>query len=266
MKSFLKINFGTLVLLVLSLNVFAQSSQQIENELVNAIKEVQKYSTYGGNYDEDRLSKANDLFEEKLVKYTKNAAVLKYNFPKLGDLIIIATSEDGRFRVYSWDLETGGTMHDYSRVYQYQADDGKVYSRTDKKASVEDGGAGSFVYSIFPVNVKSGVVYVVCTTFIGSTSDHYGAADLYKIEGSSLIDKVKLFKTKQGLTDSIGFEYDFFSVVNRKERPLKLIQFDKTTQTIKIPIVIQDAKTPQGRVTNKFINYKYDGNYFVRVN
>lgn len=266
MKLFLKIKFGLLVLFVLSLNVFAQNNQQIENELVGAIKEVQKYSTYGGNYDEDKLYKANDLFEEKLLKHTKNAAALKYNFPKLGDLIFITTSEDGRFRIYSWDLETGGTMHDYSRVYQYQADDGKIYSQTDKKESVEDGGAGSYVYSIFPVNVNSAKVYVVCTTFIGSTSDHYGAANLYKIEGSELIDKVKLFKTKEGLTDSINFEYDFFSVVNRKERPLKLIQFDKATQTIKIPIVIQDKKSPLGRVTDKFINYKYDGNYFVRIN
>ena len=265
MKLFLKIKFAALVLFVLSLNVFAQSSQQIENELIGAIKEVQKYSTYGDSYDEDKLDKANVLFEGKLIKYTKNAATLKYSFPKLSDLIIIATSEDGRFRIYSWDLETGGTMHDYSRVYQYQADDGKIYSRADEKLSVEDGGAGSFVYSIFPVKVKSGVVYVVCTTFIGSTSDHYGAADLYKIEGSKLIDKVKMFKTKEGLTDSISFEYDFFSVVDRKERPLKLIQFDKTTQTIKIPIVIQDEKSPQGRVTNRFINYKYDGNYFVKV-
>ena len=260
------VTFFALCLGVFNVSAFAQTNAQIEKELVVAIKEVQKYGTYSGNYDDDKLTEAENNFQEKLLKYTKNSATLKYAFPALGDLIIIASSEDGKLRAYSWDKESGGTMHDYSVVYQYQGTDGKTYSRADKQnADEEDTSGGSFIYDIFTVNAKSGKSYALCTTFIGSTTDHYGSVSLNKITGNELVDKVKLFKTKSGLTDSIGFEYGFYSVADWDGRPLKLIRFDKTTQTIKIPVVIQDKESPLGKVTKNFINYKFDGTYFVKV-
>ncbi len=84
--------------------------------MVAAIKDVQKYSKYGSGYDEEKLSKANEVFEEKLLKYTKISSTLNYKFSELSDLLVIATSDDGKFRIYSWDKEDGGTMHDYSSV------------------------------------------------------------------------------------------------------------------------------------------------------
>lgn len=265
MKYIFRIGFIVFHLIIFSFLASGQTNAKIESELTSAIKEVQKYSNYGDNRDDDKLYKAGAAFEKMLLKYTKNSATLRYGFPKLGDLIIIATSEDGRFRTYSWDEETGGTMHDYSVVYQYQGTDGKIYSRTDKRATAEDGGAGSFIYSIYEVNSGIANIYVACSTFIGSTNDHYGSAGLYKIEKNRLADNIKLFKTAKGLTDSIGFEYNFFSVVDRKERPIKLIQFDKKSQTLKIPIVIADEKDSLGRVTNRFINYQFNGTYFVKI-
>ena len=260
------VTFFALYLSGFSISAFAQTNAQIEKELVAAFKEVQKYGTYGGNYDDGKLTEAENNFQEKLLRFTKNSATLKYAFPALGDLIIIATAEDGELRTYSWDEESGGTMHDYSVVYQYQGADGKTYSRVDKQnADEEDTVGGSFVYDIFTVNAKSEKIYALCTTFIGSTTDHYGSVSLDKVTGNDLIDKVKLFKTKSGLTDSIGFEYDFYSVADWDGRPLKLIRFDKTMQTIKIPVVIQDKESPLGKVTKNFISYKFDGTYFVKV-
>ncbi len=265
MKIFLKVNFVVLILFIGAFSAFAQTNAQIEKELVAALKEVQKYSNYGENSDDEKLSKANEVFEGKLLKYTKTAATLSYKFPELSKLMYNATSADGRFRIFSWDTETGGTMHDFSRVYQYAGANGKVYSEGEPAAE-EDGGAGSFVYDIFTVNSKSGAIYIVCTTFIGSTSDHYQTATLFKIEGDKINDKVNLIKTKSGLTNNLSFEYNFFSVVDRKERPVKLISFDKKTKTLRIPVVINDKEFPNGRVTNKFISYRFDGNNFVKVN
>lgn len=262
MKNLLKLNFVVLLLFISS--VFAQTLQKIEQELVKNIKEVQKYSTYGSNYDDEKLSAANEVFETNLLKYTKIASTLSYGFPALNKLMMNATSDDGKFRIYSWDMETGGTMHDYARVYQYLGADGKVYSKMDDNAE-EDGGAGSFVYAIYTVDSKSGKIYIVCSNFIGSTQDHYQSANLYKIDGNSLKDKIKLIKTSEGMTDTLNFEYNFFSVVDRKERPIKLILFDKKTKTLKIPVVINDKEFPNGRVTNKFINYQFNGTNFVKV-
>lgn len=264
MKKILQYKFVSFFLLAFCISAFGQSNAQIEQELTKAIEEVQKYSTYGDNHDEDKLDKANDEFKKKLLKYTKKTATLKYNFPKLGELIIIATSNDGKFRTYSWDEEHGGTMHDYAVVYQYQGADGKVYSRTDKEAATDGGNIGAFVYSIYAVNSKKGKVYVVCSTFIAGNSNHYGSANLYKIKGDKLVDKVKLFKTKKGFTDSIGFDYDFFSVVDRPERPIKLILFDEKRKTVKIPVVIKKNENDYGDVTDRFINYRFNGAYFVK--
>jgi len=81
-----------------------------------------------------------------------------------------------------------------------------------------------------------------------------------------LDQRVRLIKTKAGMQNRIGFEYGFFSVANRKERPIKLIRFDERTKTLMIPVVIADKATDgPGRVTNRFINYRFNGTYFVNV-
>jgi hypothetical protein len=259
----MKIFITGLFLLLSTMSVPAQSNAQIEKELAAAIKEVQKYSNYGNAYDGDKLSRANEVFEKKLLKYTKVPSTLTYKFSALDDLLTIAASEDGRFRIFSWDMQDGGTMHDYARVYQYKGADGKVYSKTD--AQTEDSYGGGFVTDIFTLATKIGAVYIVCSTSVGSTSDHYQSADLYKIAGSALNDKIKLIKTRSGLTSTLGFEYNFFSVVDRQERPVRLISFDKRTKILKIPVVIEDEKFPNGKVTNKFISYQFNGGYFVKV-
>jgi hypothetical protein len=61
------------------------------------------------------------------------------------------------------------------------------------------------------------------------------------------------------MTGRISVEFDFFSVVDRPERPLKLIKFDKTKTIIYIPVVYED-----GKVTDKFIQYKFNGKYFEK--
>ena len=252
-----------LVFLVFSFSAFGQSNVQIERNLVAALKEIQKYSVYAGNYDEEKIEKAQAVFEETLLKYTKMSATLGYKFGELSQLMYVATSDDAKFRIYSWDLEDGGTMHNFARVYQYLGADGKVYSITDK---LEEGDPGSFVYDIFSLDAVGDKVYIVCSNFIGSTQDHGQSADLYQIAGSELKDKVKLIKTKSGLTDTLNFGYNFFSIVDRSERPVKLISFDRKTKTLKIPVVIEDKEFPNGRVTNRFISYRFDGKYFVKAN
>jgi hypothetical protein len=154
-------------------------------------------------------------------------------------------------------------MHHHARVFQYQGADARVYSKADE--ILDEGVGHGFVTDVFTLDTKGGKVYVVCSTFIGSTKDHFQAASLYKIEGSTLNENVKLFKTRSGLTNQLGFEYDNFSVIDRTSGPIKLISFDKKTRTLKIPLVIKDSEYPEGRVTDKFISYRFNGTYFVRI-
>lgn len=261
MKTFVIVIF----LLASAFAAQAQTGAQIEKELIAAVKEIDKYGTYGGAYDQEKLSKAQGFFEAKLLKYTKTPATLAYKFGALGKEMSVATSDDGRLRVYSWDLQDGGTMHNHARVYQYRAADGKVYSRADANAD-EDGAGGAFVTEIFTLDAgKNRTVYIVCSTFVGSTKYNAQSANLYRIAGDALDDRVKLIKTKSGLTNTLGFAYDFFSVVDRPERPIKLISFDKKTKTLKIPVVVEDKEFTDGKVTSRTINYQFNGTYFVKT-
>lgn len=257
-KSFCSI---ALVFLAVAFSAFGQTNTEIEQELVGHIKNIQKWSTYGNDYNEALLSKENAIFKEQLLKYTKMASTLKYKFSELDKYLYLATSEDGKFRIYSWDTENGGTMHNFETVYQFQGKDSKVYS---KSSDLKEDDAGAFVSDIFDVDTSNGKVYLARFSSILSNSDAYQSINLFKIEGNSLNDKIKLIKTKSGLTNSLGFEYDFFSVVDREERPIKLVLYDKESKTIKIPVVIKDKDFRNGKVTGKFIKYQFDGTYFLK--
>ncbi len=258
MKKILFIAF----LLAFAFSAPAQTNTQIEEELVAAIKSVTDNSAYRPEHDMDKLSEANRVFEEKLLKYTKIPATLAHKFAALDEHLYIETSEDGRLRVFSWDKEGGGTMHYFGTVYQYQGTDGMVYSKAVKLSESEP---GSFVHDVFTLDTKGGKVYMVATTGIFSTIDNSQAVKLFKIIGKTLSDNVKIIKTRSGLTNMLGFEYNLFSVVDREERPIRLISFDKQTKTLKIPVVVEDKEFPSGKVTDKFISYRFNGTYFVKV-
>ena len=262
MKRLIGYNFALLIIVGLSVSAFGQTPEIIEKELIGLYGKINDNSAYSGDSDSDLLEKANEDFKRKILQHTKSAPTLKYKFTELEKEISIVTSEDGRLRVYSWDRLDGGTMHFYETVYQYQGADGKVYSNS---RNLEEGDSDSFVNDVFTVDSKSGKIYLVCTTSIGSTQDSFQNLRLFKVTGNALNDAVKLIKTNSGLTDSIGFGYNFFSVVERPERPIKLFTFDKKTNTFKFPVVIGDAKFPNGRVTGKFISYKFNGTNFVKV-
>jgi hypothetical protein len=263
MKKYLKFYVLLLSLSSLICSVSAQTPTEIEQNLVKLYAKVSDNSAYRGDSDNDVLGKADDDFKVKVLEYTKTASTLKYKFDELDKSITIKTSEDGKFRAYSWDRLDGGTMHFFETVYQFQGKDGKVYSQT---VETEEGNAEGFVKDIFSVQTKLGNVYLVVKTAIGSTQDRYEGVGLFRIDGDKLNDGVKLFKTKSGLTNSIGFSYNFFSVVDRKERPVELILFDKKTKVLKIPVVIENEKFLNGEVTDKIIKYKFNGTYFVKIN
>ena len=121
MKSILTISF-----LLCSIASFSQDIKTISQNLNKAFSKISYWKSYHTDDNkiniEDSLSTANDNFEKLLLKYTStNAQTLYFKFKSLVDSgLIIAASEDSLFRIYSWDTETGGTMHFFRNVYQYK--------------------------------------------------------------------------------------------------------------------------------------------------
>jgi hypothetical protein len=241
----------------------AQTAAKIENELLAHLNDVEKYSNYRGSPDADRLEKANAQLKAAIIKFGTLPVSLTYAFLRLKDKMYIATSRDGKFRVYSWDRDTGGSMHDFDNVFQFRGRSGRV--RTWTAPRKDETGAGEFYSQVFQVDTPMGRVYLANGNGIYSTSLAGQSLGAYSIEGESLVPDVKIIRTRSGMTGSIHFSYDFFSVVDHPERPVKLFFYNDAKKSFRFPVVIEDRKTPQGRVTDKYITYRFDGKLFVKV-
>lgn len=206
--------------------------------------------------DDDSLSFYADKFEKEFTSLIKNnPTTLNYPFNELIDsnFCYIKTSTDGRFRIYSWDTWTGGTMHFFKEIYQWKSN-GEVFT---KVPHYEEGDTGRFCSKIFTVNINNQPNYLAITNAIFSTKDAMQSISAYTIEGNDLVDTVKLFRTKTKRLNSIDVEFDFFSVAERPERPLELITYDDKQKIIYIPVV-----DDQGQVTKRNLLYQLQGNYF----
>jgi len=244
----------------------AQTLTKVEDEILAHMVKLEKASNYGGSSDYDVLAKENQAIRAALLKYGVRADVLASPAVRLKKKLTITTSRDGKLRTYSWDSEEGGTMHDFLTVYQFRGKSGKVHAWAEPYSqSMENRGAGGFVQQIFQTDAAAGPIYLAVSTTVDSTSLAGQTIMALAIDGEKLDRNPKVIKTASGVTSSIGFQYDFFSVVDHPERPVKLFFYDDTTKSFRFPVVIADKKTPQGRVTNRFITYRYNGKYFERA-
>ena len=253
---------ASMALVLTVLTVPAQTAMSIEGRLRTRLANIDKWSNYGPTPDYEALEKENDLLKQDLLKFGRMQSTLSYRFPRLKDQMYVVTSKDGRFRIYSWDRQTGGTMHDFDSVFQFRGASGKVHSWS---AGEDEDSGGVFYHDLFQVDSRAGPLYLGVATFIGSTSLAGASINAFTIDGERLIDDAKRIRTPSGLQHSVSFGYDFFSVVDRPERPIKLFRFDPARRSFSFPVVVEDEKTPQGRVTNKLITYRFDGTNFVRV-
>lgn len=250
------------IILFAATSMFAQSPAAIEVELLRHLENIANTGTYSGDYDEEKLSAENRAIAEKLQCFGKRADVLRFGFPKLKGDMYVATSKDGKLRIYSWDKQTGGTMHEFASVYQFQGKSGSVHTWVED--NVEES-AGPFFHEIFQLETKTGLVYLAVSTFIASSSLAGQGLNVIRIKGEKLDLHEKLIRTGKGLENSVSFSYDFFTVEDRPERPVRLFDFNEAKREFRFPVVIEDEKTPQGRVTNKFITYRFNGTHFVRL-
>ncbi len=248
-----------------SLTVFAQTNEQIETKIVGHLNNLEKFSYRGGTGDFDALERENRLLKAEILKSGKRSATIKYDFPALTEKMFITTSKDRELRIFSWDNQVGGSGRVFETVYQYKDKSGKVRT-SSSSASGEGVVCASFVYQIFQLDTGKGRLYLASATAACSNALAVQDISLLRIDGVKLNKTLKLIKTTKGLTNSIMFEYDFFSVVDRKERPIKLFFYDETKKSFRFPVVVDDPKfTNGGKVTDRFISYGWDGKYFRKI-
>ncbi|MEO6521987.1 MAG: hypothetical protein ABIN91_09935 [Mucilaginibacter sp.] len=257
--------FGVIIILsFLSFNLFAQklSPKAIEADLLKSYKKI---ILWGDDhyYDKDFEKQQNNLdeslseFKKKLSYYcTKYPGTISQNFSKLDKerSLIISSSKDGLFRIYSWDTRGGGTMHFFQNIFQYKVSD-KTTAITEAKS---EGDPGCFYKKVYTFTSGKRTYYLATFIVIGSTRDLGGGIQVFAIENGVLNNNVKIIKTQTGLHSAIDYGYDASYMDSRDAYPD--VKFDNVQQTIKIPLISE-----KGKPTKKYIAYKFTGQYFEKI-
>ncbi len=199
----------------------------------------------------------SDKFEKEFKRLiTTQPGTFDYPFSRLTDsnYCLIRISPDKRLKIYSWDTWLGGSMHEFRTIYQWKHKDA-VYS----KMRPVNGDIGSYCSKIYHIVIAGKSYYLVITNAIFSNNDHSQTITAYTINGNKLEDKVAIFHTNGNILSSISINFDFFSVVDRPERPLELIVYDESKRELYIPFIDKNDQVTQRkfiyRLTSKGFEY-----------
>ncbi|WP_419700646.1 hypothetical protein [Mucilaginibacter sp. NFX135] len=233
--------------------LFAQSPKTIEADFDKAFE---KLNYARENSMIDTVDYINGQIEKKLMYYTKKyPAAMDIAFKKINGIV----SDDGLFRILSWDTMLGGTQHFFENVIQYKSG-GKTNSIVDTVKKEDD-----YIFSyngIYTLTVGNARYYLATYYGIFGRYERGEGIRVFAIENGKLNDKVKLIKTRSGLTHKLYYIYNQ-TLTNSDIMSEVTIKYDPKSREIKFPVIIDDGEI--SKVTETSIAYKFTGQYFEKV-
>lgn len=197
--------FFILILLSIAISLRGQNIQQIDKHLTSAFDKIEYWNEYdetNGNISKyDSLKVALKIFEQQLLHITQTVPqTLDAPFKGLTKKgVTIATSEDGLFRIYSWYLYNGGTMHFYKNIFQYKNQNGihAFISDTTRANDVMD--PGCFYRQVNKIISQQKTFYITQSISVLSSAYTAHFIKIFSIEDYGLNDTAQLIKTKTGI-------------------------------------------------------------------
>jgi hypothetical protein len=207
----------------------------------------------------DSIPYYSDLFSSKLQELLSNEKTLTYPFKSLIEEYTCNanTSKDGLFRIYSWDSHLGGTMHFFNIIYQYRI--GNTI-KTQRYQSNVEGDPAWFCSDIFTLETTKNTLYLAITNGIYSNRDSRQSIQAFELTDQGINDSVLVMKTDEGLQNSLSVYYNFFSVADRPERPVTVINYDSKKKVISIA-----TTNEKDDITDDLITYSFTGKYFEKT-
>lgn len=236
----------------------AQSLQSIEDQLKFYLDRINKYPSVSKNGGEDSLEYYNIVLTEYLSDIlARQPLTMEYGFNKTGWRMNIATSKDKKFRIYSWDKGSGGTMHFYSSVLQYKVDERvrTLVYHTDTIMNGEWAGPGYYYTKIYEVTGRDTRTYYLAERHgVYSNTSHTVGIQCFTIENGLINYNVELFETDRGFQSSIDVAIDLVNVAKTKKTE---IQFSSDNRKMYLPHL------PDGNVSKRYLIYEFDGEKFL---
>lgn len=248
--------FWFLFIGLFSLPTWANNCEQVDNQLSQHYSRMQSSGSYTTKaYIEGMLEQETEAFKKALA-FLKDSASWQCNFEKAqNEGVAIHTSADKQLRAFSWDWQTGGTMHEFAYLLQYRLPNGKtetlLVDNYDRVIAVQQATLNQKTY------------YWVMSHFTGDGRNHGLGANLYQITEKGVVP-AKMIKTST-LTNAISFAYDPIEASeNRKVNRVAFI-YDDNAKTLRFPVIgKENAQYGSGAPTGKWIEYRFNGQYFIR--
>jgi hypothetical protein len=230
----------------------APSINQIDAHIADSLSKINEISNSGKDDDGSKVIKANRQLLRYIKDDCKRADFLKAPLKKATDAGLGRhISSDSKLCIYCWDSMTGGTMHSYWSLAQFQdGNELRVQLFNPNSMSDEDFEGGYFYETISTVKTKDNkTVYLVTGNSRGSTIDFGEIIQAYSINKGKLVPE-PIFQVKAKMLDQISFDVH--------DAELVAIQVSPDLQKVSVPIVTKD-----GTPTDKFLIYKFNGSKFV---
>ncbi len=242
----------------LLLSAFAANAQSPAEQVKTYLEQVQywryQYSPEDSGVDPNANAADSVLYANKmLVGYLKQTpAMLRSNFKQEGEAeITVATSDDKRMRIYSWDTETGDEKHVYNAVMHYDAGGPKALVLND--IAGDNNESGALYPEIITVTDGGKKYYLAISSAIISSKDAKKGIHAYSLDNNGLTP-AKIFP---GGADEVGITYDYYSNYDyKKMKETHVIHMEKGK--LYVPVTEGD------KITGKWNVYRMNGGVFVK--
>ncbi|MDO4433045.1 MAG: hypothetical protein Q4B82_00485 [Alysiella sp.] len=231
---------------------WAQNCGHTDSELAQHYRQMMQYGGYGEN-DATRFEQAYRAFSGSL-KHTAAVKIGTCGFPLAQQAgIAVVHSPDRKIRAFSWNEQTGGSMHEFGNAVQFVGKNGQIGQVSLSLDRIEH-----IAQDTLPPH---GTAYLFYDHGIAFGRLHGKSASWWRISGSRFAE-TKLFATQQP-THIISYEYEPHSHTKLPEN-FRHFVYDSKKQTLSFPVVRNTQEYEFGELTKRRIVYRYQNGRFVR--
>ena len=206
-------------------------------------------------YDYDGVQDFNDKLLTYLKKECGNPDLLTATLDlskKAGMQSLVTSDKQAHF--FSWDTNTGGTMHFFHSVVQYRAGNKVCCDVLCPTVNKEAPDCGLDFNDVRTVRTSDGkTVYLVTYSAYFTTQNYCRSITAYTVASEKLLT-VPMFKTPKQLLDNIDCRVSD----NGEYNEASFVKISEDGQTVSVPIISNGTK-----VTGRYLIYKFDGEHYV---